>query len=73
MQEKDGRDASYVLPSATDAVLNDEAIGPFSTILVFPLGCCVSTWNFSGFYWGCSATENAQSLNQNSPQAYGGQ
>lgn len=44
MQEKDGRDASHVLHSAANAVLNDEVIGPFNTILVFPLGCC----NFSG-------------------------
>lgn len=44
LQEKDGRDASHVLHSAANAVLNDEVIGPFNTILVFPLGCC----NFSG-------------------------
>lgn len=73
LQEKDERDAPYVLPSVTNAILNDEVIGPFNTILVFPLGCCVSAWNFSGSYWGCSATEDAQPLNQNSPQSYGGQ
>lgn len=48
LREKDGRDASYVLPSATNAILNDEVIGPFNTILLFPLGCCVLAWNFSG-------------------------
>lgn len=73
LQEKDEIDASYVLPSATNAILNDGVIGPFKTILVFPLGCCVSAWNFSGSYWGCSAAENAQPLSQNSPQLYGGE